>query len=825
MLGDLLAELRFAARTLRREPGFVLLATVTLGVGVGSTATVFGMVNQLVLRPVPGVADPDGAAYVVFEAKPDEDFRYSTELNTGLSAEDFDELREGADLLSGMAAYGNNGTRHVSADGQHVVLASAETIYGDYFEVLGVRPSEGRLLRGEESLGNPHVAVISEKLRRELFGDSGEAAGRTIQVDGHSATVLGVVGDAFQGARRSRKAQMWVPLSALTIYNGFSKEKVMGRDVDCQYLVARLRDNLHPARAEAQIRSIIEGIAGTHPDDDVLRRVNPVLLPGLRVPPETTRYTYASLRVFFVTVGLILLLACANVASLLLMRNVTRRGLVATRRALGASPGRIARSQLTESALLAALGTAVGLIVAWLIAVPFAGQRVARGMPAFAGFHVDLGMLVFAVVASAVTLVGFGAVPAMLAGRFDLAGALKEARGSDTQRLAGIRRIMSAGQIAVCIALLTGAALLVRTVRNLYDVDTGLSVEGIATVPLGPPSDLGPPAALANTYRDLVASVRGVPGVESAAMDAGGPLAGRSNIDVAHPERPGQTIPADIRAVTPGWFDLVRLSMVRGAPFREGDWRPGSSPIPMVVTSALAQRVFGSTDVVGRTLLARVSMDGGMKEARIVAVSGDVRLPSEPDDVLDAFFVPLSSFPYKPVTLVVRAPPVDQRVVRGILQAVQEVLPNMIPPEPTPLTAQLESAFTEQRALGRLLGLLSTLAAILASVGLYSVIAFSVAQRRREFGIRLALGSEGRGIAVLVLGDAAAIVALGTALGFVAAYMLSILLANRLYGVGQVDPISYAAAASLFALVAAAASWAPTRKAVEANPLETLRDP
>ncbi len=814
-------DVRSALRTLQREKRFTALVVLTLGVGVGSTATVFGMVDQLLLRPVPGVADPDQAAYVQIEPAPGSDPQDAP----GLDVAEFDELRAGTSLLSGIADYGFSGTWQVSADGEHPVVAVMEDIYGDYFGVLGVRPSEGRLLRADESLGDPHVAVISEKLRRELFGDGGKVVGRTIQIDGQSVTVLGVAGDGFEGARRSLPCQMWVPYSALTLYAGYrSVEQAVSVPHYFRHMVARLRNGVRPAQAEAQIRSVLGGISRAHPDDDLAQHVTATLLPGLRVPPGAARRTYAALRIFFVVVGLVLLIACANVATLLLMRNVTRRGLVATRRALGASPGRVARQHLMESALLAALGAVVGVLVAWLVAVPLAGQRVALRMPAFAGFHMDVGVLVFAMVAAAVTLVAFGAGPAMLAGRFDLAGALRAAGGSDTQRMAGIRRIMSAGQIAICITLLTGAALLVRTMRNLYAIDTGMSIDHLATVDIGQPDHLGASTPLPDVYRSLTAAVRNVPGVEAAAMDMGGPLAGRSSTAIAFPESPSRTMEALIRPVTPGWFDVVRLPMVRGSPFREGDWQPGSTPVPMVVTSALARRVFRTTDVVGRTLLAQLSPDG-MEETRIVGVSRDVCLPDQPDKPLEAFFVPLASFPVAPVnTLVVRAHSFDQQVGTGIRQAVQRVLPDVVPPDPTPVTAQLGERFTAQSALGRLLEILSTLALILASVGLYSVIAFSVAQRRREFGIRMALGAESNRIARLVLGDAAAIVTVGTAAGILGAYVLSILLANRLYGVAQVDPISYAAAAALFALVAAAACWMPTRAATRVDPVDVLRE-
>jgi ABC-type antimicrobial peptide transport system permease subunit len=261
--------------------------------------------------------------------------------------------------------------------------------------------------------------------------------------------------------------------------------------------------------------------------------------------------------------------------------------------------------------------------------------------------------------------------------------------------------------------------------------------------------------------------------------------------------------------------------MVDGRPFTDEEWAPGAATLPVVVTASMARHLFGRTDVLGRKLLINV---GDMQEATVVGVSQDMRMPDAPDRPLDAIFLPMASFPVKSVTLVVRTRSLDAGTAKGIQQALDRVLPNPVPPGLAPIKSSYAQLFAEQRTFGRLLELLSVLAVILASVGLYSVIAFSVAQRRREFGIRMALGAEAARIVRHVLKDAAAIVAVGTGAGLLGAYMLSILLANQLYGVAQVDPLSYGGAVLLFATVAALACWLPARSATRADPVETLRE-
>jgi predicted permease len=815
---ELLADLRAGLRSVRRAPGFAMVTIFTLALGVGSTAAVFGMVNQLLLRPLPGVTAAEGAAYLQFYRADatDPTDEYS------ISVEDFDALRREATLLEGMASYGG-GTFHVSTGAGRPIAAMAQLVYGDFFEVLGVRPSDGRLLAAAETgLGaDPLVAVISEPLRSSLFGTD-DIVGRTMRVNGHAVTVVGVAGGGFAGPERGDAIDVWLPLGALVPLSGFPPDRLRGRESTIhEDMVVRVREGISVAAAEAQLGGILSRLAAAHAQSSPeLAELRPTLFPGLVTPPNSRERTYQSLRVLAGVVGLVLLIACANVANLLLVRNVKRRGAVATCRALGASPGRIARQQLVESIVLAALGTAVGLGIAWLIALPFRGEELA-GMPAFEGFTVDGRVILFAAAASIATAALFGTLPAALAGRFELVPALRESEGQDTGRLASIRFVLSSGQIAMSLALLVGGLLLLRTVRNLYAVDTGLDIGGVATLALDKPDGAGE-AELDAFYRRLLATVARLAAVEAAALDLYGPHGPRFVSGAGLPGTP----PADrlrvtMLSVTPGWFELFGVAAVSGRTFRESDWRPGS-PGEAVITASLARRLFGRTDVAGSSIVAGF---GGPAAVRIVGVVEDIRIADPLDEPADVVFLTYDTPPpVSYLTMLIRTSRFDGRVANDIREAVERMLPDQPVADPVPLTDRVDAMHSERRTFGRLLGLLSALAVLLAAVGLYGVTAFAVAGRRREFGIRLALGAERGRIARLVVRYATQIIGAGIVLGLLGGYALSTVLESRLFGVEPLDVASYAGAALLFAVVAAAACWIPTLAAMRVDPVTTLKE-
>ncbi len=814
---ELLGDLRDAFRTLRRERGFAALTVVTLALGVGSTAAVFGMVNQLLLRPLPGAANSGSAAYVQFRS-PERPEGWNGE---GISTPDFDVLRRDGVLVEEMASYGLLGL-HVSRDDARPVAVYGERIYGDFFEVLGVRPAAGRLLEAPETeLGaDPLRAVVSERLSTLLFGTGTGAVGRSIRMNERSVTVVGVAGGGFRGPERGIDIDVWLPFGALVPLFGATPERLRSRDADLHGdIVVRLASGARVEAVEGRIAETLGRLARDE-GDPRLTELRPRLYPGLDTPPIVRALTYRSLRTLGAIVALVLLIACANVANLLLFRNVGRRGATATRRALGASPGRIARQHLVLSLLLATLGTVGGLGVGWLLALPLRGARL-TGMPAFEGLVLDGRVLLFASVASVATALLFGTVPALLAGRFDIVTSFRQSGARDTGRSGRVRSALSAGQLAVSLSLVVGALLLVRTIHNLYAVDTGLSIEGVSELSVEPPRE-ATPAELDAMYRGILASVEALPDVEGAALDPHGPNGSQILGRVGLPESPDPgLLRVRIIPVTPGWFELLRVPAVSGRTFRADDWSTNASA-GVVLTASLARRLFGRTDVAGRTVLAGFV---DPEERKVVGVVRDFSTAYTPDQPEDAYFVTYADAPpFGDVTLLTRTSRFDADVARRIRSAVEGLLPDQPVPDPTPLSARVDYVHAEERTFSRLVGLLSILAVTLAAVGLYGVVAFGVAGRRREFGVRLALGAEARNIASVVLRQAASIVGAGTVLGLGGAWALSRVLRSRLFGVAPEDPASYGTAALLFAVVAAAACWIPTRRAMRVDPAVTLRE-
>lgn len=814
---DLVQDVSAAVRSIVRDKGFTGVTVLTLALGIGSTAAVFGMVNQLVLRPLPGVADAGSVSYLQFRSREDPE----SPNGRGIATLDFDELRA-APFVEGAASYGNVQLFVSRGDGPPYA-AWGGVIYGDYFELLGARPAEGRLLTAEDNAfgADPFVAVIGQGLRDRLFGPGAEAAGRTIRLNGRSVRILGVTAGGFQGAERTDGHEMWIPYPALSALTGFTDERLLSRNSTMhQDLIVRLTDDRSLERGEERIASVLEAIGHAVPDHgEYLSGLRPTLLPGLTTPPMWRAATQRSLSLLAVIVGLVLLVACMNAANLLLFRNVTRRGSVAVRRALGASSGRIARSQIVQSLILAGIASLAGLAVAWLVTLPLSGESLLR-MPAIDRFTVDSRVLGFAVAVAAATTVLFGTVPATLAGRFDLQDALRTAGRGDTGRAAGIRTLLAAGQVGVSLALLVGGAMLTRTVANLYAADTGIAVENVVTMPLSFLDSQDPEERLA-AVESALRGVETEPVLEVASASLYNPHGGRL---IGRIQRTGeadeQRLDAEMIPVTPEWFEALDVATVDGMALRldEETWTPGST----VLSASMARRLFGDpAQALGQPV--RVGF-GEMEDARVVAVTGELRRAYDPAELRDAFFVPFEQAPrLGGATLVVRATSVHESTLESIRQAVERALPDVPVAEAMPLSTRLDQIHSERRVFGKLLAMLSVLALLLAGVGLYGVVAFAVAGRRREFGVRIALGARGTTIAGLVARFAGSIVVTGSILGLLGGYALARTLESRLFGLEPLDPTSYVLAVFLFGLASAIACWIPTRRAVRVDPVRALR--
>jgi len=812
----LLADVRWATRLLRDERSFALLIVFTLALGIGSSAAVFGMADQLLLRPLPGVHDDGRAAYLRLESP--------AGVEKALSTPELDEIRRSASLLDGIASY-DYGAFDASVGDVHGIRANEASIYGDYFDVLGVRPVAGRLLRAAD-IGfdsDPRQAVISERLAGKLFGSAGAAVGRTIYLNDQRFMVVGVAEAGFTGAERDASVDVWLSLAGASSLYGGSIEPLRGPHVAPHLLfVVRRRPGVSLKAVASQLSGILRPLARTEPayDHDArLAAVEPRLTPGLGLSPEVRPRVESAIRLLSGVVALVLLIACANVANLLLFWNIARRGALTTRMALGASVTRIAREHFIQSLLLGIVGAVAGVGVGWLVSLVFRGQ-VLGSAPPFDGLPLDARVALFAALASIGTALVFGTMPAVLAGRFDLASAMRQADVRQSSRLGVLRSGLSAGQLALTLTLGVGALLLVRTVHKLNTANTGLDFHGVAS--LDQSHKVNMTRAEADVLaRRLLTAVAAVPGVRDVAigpphLDA--PYGGRTLIG-----RPGaapeQRVDGRIVPVTPAWFGVFRIAPLRGRVFGEDAWHEGP-PYDAVLTVSLAKKLFGAEDPVDRELGGVF----GRPELHVVGVVPNLSGNENPDLPKDVVFV---TYAYPPVTttdfsLVVRAGRFDAPLAGGIRSALSGILPDQPVEEPVPLSA--ESAHREQESLSDLLVLLSALAATLAAVGLYGVIAFVAAGRRREFAIRIALGAATWRIGRLVVRHTALIVGAGTVLGLGGAYLLSQALRNRLFEVGPLDPISYVAGAGLLGVVAAVACVIPAWRAVQVDPMATLRE-
>jgi len=675
-LGGVTGDAKRAFRALRRQPGLVVVATLTLGAGLGSAGAVFSVVNQLLLRPLPGVGDPDGGAYLEFASQ--------DRRNVGVSGPVAQEIRESTTLVDGIATFDYVGV-HVSAGDGGATEARAYTIYGDYFDVLGVRPVAGRLLTAKETGADadPFRMVISERLARQLFGGADQAIGQQLEVNGHGYTVLGVAGGDFVGTARNWQVDVWVPRSAFVPLTGFPAERLWAIDSSLnQDFILRPRPGASFEAVEAEINSVLDGLAearalvvgGDAPDLPKAR-----LHPGLNVTPVVRPLVQAALAVLSVAGVLILIIPCLNVANLLLVRALDGRGQMAVRRALGASGARIVGQALTESLLLAALGAAAGTGVAFLIGTTLQGHSL-WGLPALEGFAMDGRVLTFGLTALVLTALLSGMLPALVATRFDPAAALTDAGSQTTGRHQTVRHGISTLQIALSMTLLVGSVLLARTVMNVYSVDSGLDVSGVHVASINDwRADRIELDDLEILRDELVTSLVGIEGVREAALHSFyGPFNGFLPSRIITPDQSFE----DARVVgshwvTPGWFEMLGVQPVAGRVLSPSDVG-GAGPAAIVLTAPLAEALFGTTNVVGRTVRRGIRE---LEEAVVVGVVGALRIVDPTNQPDEAYFMPYPGGQATPVTVLVATEPGRPEILRGFRRSWSDCFP--VSPSPS----------------------------------------------------------------------------------------------------------------------------------------------
>ncbi len=804
-------DLRYAIRALRRSPAFTAVALATLALGIGANTAIFSVVNAVLLQPLPF---PDSDRLVAF---------YQTLPAKGVTTAgvSFPNYSDFASRSRSFEQLGAIRMHDYTLTGQgEPALVVGGTVTGNVFAMLRTRPLLGRGLAASDGAPDAApVAVLSERLWRERFGGDPAAVGRTVRLDERVFTVVGVMPGSFHSPPDRPPAELWAALVQDPVF-GDLRQKRGGHYLT---VVGRLRPNVTIGAAEAELATIARGLSQQYPKDNESWGVR--LLP---LAESLIAGVRTALWVLLGAVSLVFLIACVNVANLMLVRSSARSRELAVRTALGAGRGRLARQLLTEALVLGLTGGALG------VALAVAGMKALRAwlpadLPRVSEVGIDGRVLVFSLLASLAASVVFGVGPAFAAGRANLSAALREgsAGAGESGKRRRLRSLLIAGETAFSFVLLVGAALLIRSFLRLQEVPLGFRPDGVLTAGMSlPRAQYAKPEQWRGFYGSLVERLRSEPGVESAAAALPLPLAGAGlnfafSIEGRANEGEGANDKtANYTAATPDYFRVMGVPLAAGRTFDDRD-APGAPQI-CVVSSAFARRYFPGEEPIGKRLVFGFQTPVARE---IVGVVGDVKrdglaMPSQPE-----MYVPFAQEPWWAAYAVVRtASGGDPARLSSALRADVRALDPTLPIENVaPMRSFIDDSVAQPRFRTTLLGLFGASALLLAVLGIYGVISYSVGRRTREVGIRLALGAAPADVLRMVLFEGLALVGVGLALGLAGAFLATRALSSLLFEVSRLDAGSWIGVAALLLLAGLAASWLPARRATRVDPVSALR--
>jgi predicted permease len=798
----LLQDVRHTLRGLARRPTFAAAALVTIALGVGANTAIFSVVDGILLRPLP-YPRPD-ALVRLYLSSPEHDV-----LHGELSALDLADWGERARAFEGIAGYLSG--REILAEAGDPVELQTTYVTSDFFPVLAMPVRAGRPLVDEDHRQATRNAVISERLWRSRFASDPAVLGRTLRLDGHPVSIVGVAPQAFRYP--SPEIDVWMPHSLLT-------EDHVGPDVrDNRYLevVARLAPGVSLERARSDLDAVASRIAAEYPASNAQWSAATV------VPLKTAMVGRVDrvLGLVFAMVGIVFLIGCANLANLMLAQGTARARELAIRMALGADRLRLLRQLLTESLVLALLGGLLGLALSsWATEVFL--TLSADLLPRVEDVGTDGRVLAFGIGLTLLTGLLFGLLPALRAARTDPQTHLRGGRGEVGTGGRRMRSTLVGSQVALAVVLVIGAGLTTRSFLELQRVDPGFSPEHVLTVSLGlntagvPGPELGEHIVLRRD--EIIESVSALPGVGTVGMINRLPLRAEGEpMEFRRADRGegGPPLRVDARFVNSGYFSAMGIPLVRGEPLPD-QWAPGAT-VPVVINEAAARRAWPGEDAVGQIVLAPWG------EAVVVGIVGDHRQTGLYHQPEPAAFMSQWMAPRTTATLVVRAAGDPAALAGSIRQAIHVIDPAQPIRDIATLRGVLSESIARDRFFAALFGAFGALALALAAVGIYGVLAYSVSQRTREIGVRMALGATAGAVLRLVLGAGMSPVLVGAAVGTGAALLLTRLLQTQLHGVSPTDPLAFAAALCFLALVALVACLAPARRATRVDPITALR--
>jgi predicted permease len=795
-------DFKHALRMLSKSPAATAAMILAIALGIGANSAIFSVLDAVVLKPLPY---PDAerlvSLWIVRANRPGQKGNFSLP--------DYLDLRAQTSTFDGLSAFNESSVaRTDAAEAEHVTTG---VVTSDFFDTLGVRPAIGREFTiDEERSGSDKSVLVSDAYWRRAFGASPDALGKQITLDGERYAVVGVLPAGLQVPMFSEEPDLWMPLS----YGPDDLERGM------HYLgvIGRVRTGTDAAVARADAGAVADRLAATYPESNAGTGVD---LGSLRdsIVGDVRPVLYVMLG----AVALVLLIACANVANLMLAKATARSREVAVRAALGASRARLVRQFLIESVVVAATGGLVGLALAWWgvdALVAMSGDALPRTSP----IGIDVRVLGFTAALSVACGVAFGLVPAFQASSVDPQEALVEGGRGSTGGRGRARSAFVVAQVALSLVLLVGSGLLLRSLVLLTHVDPGFDPTNVMTMQLTlPDATYDEPEKQAAFVRQLVDRVRSSPGVESAAVVF--PLAySRGDVSLSYrpagtptPTQAADRTSAAWRPITADYFRTMRIPVLRGRAIADTDTET-SAPV-LVINETMAKKAFGEADPIGKKL--RIGYND--LEPEIVGVVGDMRFAGLGKDPLAEMYSPYVQAPWSTVDVLVRSEGDPNGVVNIVREQAAEIDRGVAVYDAATMESRISTSLGTQRFSAMLIGLFALVALALASVGIYAVLAYTVERRRREIGVRMALGAEKRHVLGLVVGNGMVIALVGIGVGLAGAFALTRVLEGMLFGVTATDPVAFAATAAGLAAVALLACYIPARRAARIDPAVALR--
>jgi putative ABC transport system permease protein len=800
-MDTLLRDIRYGIRSLLKRPGFTAIALIALALGIGANTAIFSLVNAVLLRPLP-FAEPDRLVWAWGNIR-------GGGNRASVSPLDFLDYRAQNTTFEQFAAsFSVPAPLNLTGSGEPERL-SAAGVTGNYFQALGVQPMLGRtFLLENEKPGSDQVAVLSYALWQKRFGGDPEILNKTVTLDGRSCAVLGVMPQDFSFPQ---SAELWVPIN-FDISPGMKQRKA-------HFLrpIGRLKAGVTLAQAQADTDAIARRLEEQFPDTNKSWNLR---LVSLR--EQLVGNTRPTLFILFGAVGFVLLIACANVANLLLVRAAGRQKEIALRTALGAGRFRIVRQMITESVLLALAGGALGTLLAvW--GVELLVKLSEGSIPPTAHVRIDGTVLGFTLLISVLTGVLFGLAPALRTMKLNLSESLKEGgrSGSEGGQRNRTRSVLVVLESAVAVVLLIGAGLLVRSLIQLQNVSPGFEAHNLLTMRVDLPREkYSTPDKSGDFFSQLESRLGGLPGVENVGLISELPLSGQPNdmpytVEGRPPVSIDQSFDDDFRRVNRQYFSAMKIPLLRGRNFTEQEVRETAKVV--IISELLARQVFPTEEPLGKRLV----MAMGNQPYEIIGIVGDIHHRALESDPAAAMYMPTYSGPW--MNIVVRTKGDPASLAAAVRKEVRAIDPDQPVAAVKTMEEWVDTAVAGPRYRTALLALFALVALLLASTGIYGVMSYSVSQRTHEIGVRMALGARQLDVLKLVVRQGMTLVVVGVALGLAGAIALTRVMSTLLFGVSAKDPVTFVIVAALLTLVAFVACYLPARRATKVDPLVALR--